>query len=383
MDGRSINNIIEETESGNKGTGLRLALSAFAKRHKGFCIFSGFFLFSVVINIIARYSEGFAEWMARYIVPIYNTLVGTISGFFGFSLAELAVLMIFPAFVASVFHCFHRDVEKTSAFASVKKEICIVLAVASVFMLTSVCYYRKPLAESLGMERKSPEIQELLDAMDVCSAKLVELDADIAFDSDGLSRSELSYDELADILLSSYASMDYDCLPYMDILPKPLSLSKPMAYLQTSGIFVFLTGEAHYNTAYPDFVTVYSMAHEMAHQRGFMREDEASFLGFLACVNSNNSFVRRAGYLSMLNTLANAALRIDEEATLSATARLPATAINELYGYGQYMLRYESEFFNILGNALNHFYLKTQQQAQGIQSYSLVVELATTWLLEQ
>ncbi len=50
-----------------------------------------------------------------------------------------------------------------------------------------------------------------------------------------------------------------------------------------------------YIANYPD---VY--CHELAHTRGYIYENEANFLSFLACIGSGDPFLQYSGYLSVL-----------------------------------------------------------------------------------
>ncbi len=379
MDSRSI----ITTNKNNRGTELRSALSAFMKNNRGFCALLMFLIVCVTVNIIARNNAEFAEWVSANIVAIYTKIMATVTGFLGFSVTEFALLMALPWLVVLFLRCRGRDRTKTSLFSVVKSTVCFVLVVASIFMLTSVCYYRKPIAPQIGIERSTPNAEELLQAMDICSEELEELSDEIAYDANGFSRCKLSYDDIANELIESYSAMSYSFLADMDVLPKQMALSRPMAYAQTTGIFIFMTGEAHYTTEFPDYVTVFSMAHEMAHQRGVMREDEANFMAFLACVTSKNDYLRYAGYVTMVNRLAGAALDADEEAAMEASAKVPTRVINELAAYGRLIRKYEGGFLSKLSNLTNHLYLKSQQQTEGVRSYSLVVELSTAWLLSK
>ena len=47
------------------------------------------------------------------------------------------------------------------------------------------------------------------------------------------------------------------------------------------------------------------MCHELAHIRGYIYEDEANFIAFLACVESDDVAFQYSGYLSVLNYVAN------------------------------------------------------------------------------
>lgn len=43
------------------------------------------------------------------------------------------------------------------------------------------------------------------------------------------------------------------------------------------------------------------ICHEFAHLKGFMQEDEANLIGYLACINSDDAFFRYSGYMGVLN----------------------------------------------------------------------------------
>lgn len=48
-----------------------------------------------------------------------------------------------------------------------------------------------------------------------------------------------------------------------------------------------------------------TVCHELSHTKGFIYEDDANFIGFLACVKSDDKFLQYCGYLSVLNYVNN------------------------------------------------------------------------------
>jgi hypothetical protein len=48
-----------------------------------------------------------------------------------------------------------------------------------------------------------------------------------------------------------------------------------------------------------------TVCHELAHTKGFIYEDDANMIGFLACINSDDKFLQYCGYLSVLNYVNN------------------------------------------------------------------------------
>ena len=45
----------------------------------------------------------------------------------------------------------------------------------------------------------------------------------------------------------------------------------------------------------------FTICHELAHLKGYIYEDEANFIAFMACINSDNLFFQYSGYLNVLN----------------------------------------------------------------------------------
>ena len=60
-----------------------------------------------------------------------------------------------------------------------------------------------------------------------------------------------------------------------------------MSYADIAGMYFPFTVESNINADGPFFTIPATMGHEMAHQCGFMREDEANFIGYLACKDAS------------------------------------------------------------------------------------------------
>jgi len=103
---------------------------------------------------------------------------------------------------------------------------------------------------------------------------------------------------------------------------KPLAASLVMNYLGLAGFYFPWTGEANFNRQMPLLEAVHAMAHEKAHQLGFAREDEANFIGFLACVQSETDFARYSGYFFANGQLLGLLRRVDRDAWREAAALL-------------------------------------------------------------
>ena len=69
------------------------------------------------------------------------------------------------------------------------------------------------------------------------------------------------------------------------------------------GIYFPFSMEANYNDVAYVMNLPATMCHELAHLKGFIYEDEANFIGYLACVESDDIYFEYSGYLSVLGYL--------------------------------------------------------------------------------
>lgn len=95
--------------------------------------------------------------------------------------------------------------------------------------------------------------------------------------------------------------------------PKAMLFSDFMCQQHMQGYYFPFSMEANYNDVMHILNIPSTMCHELAHLKGYIYEDEANFIGYLACVQSENEFFQYAGYLSVLNYLYNDIARLKEE----------------------------------------------------------------------
>ncbi|MBQ3692359.1 MAG: DUF3810 family protein, partial [Clostridia bacterium] len=82
---------------------------------------------------------------------------------------------------------------------------------------------------------------------------------------------------------------------------KPVMGSYFMYQAGIIGVYFPFTMEANYNTYTSVTYTPEVIAHELSHLKGYIYEDEANFIAYLACINSDNDMLKYSGYLSVLN----------------------------------------------------------------------------------
>ena len=156
---------------------------------------------------------------------------------------------------------------------------------------------------------------------------------------------------------------------------KPVMMSELMCYGHITGIFSFFSMEANYNTMNVPEAIGHTVCHELSHMTGFMREDEANYISFLACRESEDPYLVYSGWYDMTISMLNAYYSASTpEEYYSACANIPDYAIKQINMQSEFWKKYETHFGEV-AEAMNDTYLKMNDQPEGTKSYGRVVDL--------
>ncbi|MGI8654956.1 MAG: DUF3810 domain-containing protein [Pyrinomonadaceae bacterium] len=163
--------------------------------------------------------------------------------------------------------------------------------------------------------------------------------------------------------------------------PKPIRFSRVLTRLGISGMFFPFTGEANFNAEQPDCDLPFAIAHEMAHQRGFAREDEANFIAFLVCANSTDAYVRYSGYLNSLYVV-GALARVAPERLANIYRTLGAGPRADLFARYVFWTNYQGKL-SATSYLINNAYLKINRIKSGAKNYNEAYALIVGYYLKQ
>lgn len=86
-------------------------------------------------------------------------------------------------------------------------------------------------------------------------------------------------------------------------VPKKFAFSGFFSQQYIMGYYFPFSMEANYNGKMYIANVPSTICHELSHVKGFIYEDDANFIGYLACTTSEDAFFRYSGYLSVLDYL--------------------------------------------------------------------------------
>ena len=160
--------------------------------------------------------------------------------------------------------------------------------------------------------------------------------------------------------------------------PKPVLVSEILSRQKLTGIYSPFTIEANYNQDMPAYDLPFTMCHELSHLRGFMQEEEANFIGFLACVSTDDTAFNYSGYLLGWIYATNELYETDYDTFEEVYSRLSDNVKADLSANSSFWNRYDSKVAEVSGQ-INDHYLKANGQSDGVKSYDRMVDLMITW----
>ena len=364
----------------------RCLWQAVPKKHEKIPLFSkiAFALSGVclIIYIIAIISEDFADFFNSNISSAFRFIFAKLTGILPFSLAEFFLIAIFPAAVIYIRYAIKKRSYTWKMVASVLSiPVSVVLLIFCLFVLNLGTGYRTPTLDTkLDFEHTEVTKENLQETAEYLVDNINKLSSEMNYGSDDFSNMPYNFAQMNNKLLDAYDKFceDYDVLTTFDSKLKPVLLSKPMSYMHTLGIYTFFTGEANININFPDYTIPYTSAHELAHQRGIAREDEANMIAFLVCMESDDPYIRYSAYLNMYEYVANALYRTSPEHYRKVNAKLNAKTKAEQIAYSNFFNQYRYSSAGKVSSAVNDTFLKVQG-TEGEISYNLVVELTIAY----
>ncbi len=341
----------------------------------------GILALALILYLVAIQCPTFADFITGTIGLALRFLMSFISQILPISFFELIVILIIPTVILTVVLVARDKRGNTERIRTAISLIAVVGIIYSGYILVMAVAYRgEPLAKKIDIQETadiSPD--ELYDTTLYIVERVNELSGKIERDG-GVSVMPYSLDELSIKICRAYDTVreEYPFFTNFISRAKPVFFSTVMSDMGITGIYTYFTGEANINVEYPDFSVAFVVAHEFAHQRGIMPENEANFMAYLATISSPDPFIQYSGYLYMYQYLANALYRTDKDLYLDIQGRIDEGALSDLAASSRITSAHRNSFLNRLFDALNDAYLKSNG-TQGVVSYGYVVRLAVAY----
>lgn len=347
-------------------------------------------LAALISGIVFQNLINFWPWLverfySRTIYPRVLSVLSLLSRGLVFSVGEvLTCLILLMGCACAVLFCVglmrRRVGRQRWVFEWLRYSVRVAAAALWFFLFAFGLNYQRPLLfDLLGYEQRKAEPPEL----ESLARSMVESINQNYAEAHAGGRPTPESGEIVKLLNEAYDSVpEFGLLPRGEFAPpKPVYASEVLTRLGISGVYFPFTAEANYNADVPDFQMPFTIAHEMAHQRGIARESEANFVAYVVCVNSRDPFVRYSGYRNGLGVLSEL-YKVEPEKAKELVKQL-GTGYRDDSRRAALFWAKAAGAAGALSHRVNDLYLRANRVKAGIADYSNSTTLIIAYHLRQ
>lgn len=361
---------------------------------KFYIIVAAVFAFIAVIYALSWMSTPFSDFYVQKIYPLYSSLPVFLSGLLPFSLGEIMIILLvasaavgIPAMIVFAIAKRKNTVLTKKVFGFIIRLLCVIFVyVFATETLGCFVMYHCTKFSDRYFEPVEHNEELLLDTLSAVSARIAELSGNFERDAEGYI--VLSADPSDDCREAMKGlSAEYSQLKGYFPRPKKIMNSFFMSQEGIIGLYIPFAFEATYNRDIQPIAVPATVCHELAHLKGIIQEDEASFVAIMACLKYGTDELKYSACLDAFYYLYLNALELRgtdyEDRLWQSVAAVPAQAWDN--DFGSYTVDYweknshkeiiPTETVAAISEKLTDANLTLNGVSDGINAYNRVVEL--------
>lgn len=345
-------------------------------------------LLAVALIYALRVDEGVMLWVYEHVTHPYHLFMSKLCSHFAFSAAELVYAAAILGLAAYLLWCVYRLIRFPEKRWQLYRLVLTLAMAGAIFwaglnVMWTPCYYAPGFAEQSGVDDGPLELEELETVARWFAALASEYADEVPRDENGACTTDR--DSVLDRAAGVFEGAA-ELYPFLDgeaLRPKPIHFSRIMSYLDFTGFFFPMTGEANLNMDSPVFLLPSTSQHEIAHQRGVAMEQECNFVAALSCLESEYADFRYAGAALAYIYLGNALAGADYEAYTEIYYSLSDTVRADFKAQSAYWDEFRDSAAQKASNTVYDSFLKSNGQELGMQSYGACVNLLVHYYIDE
>jgi hypothetical protein len=334
---------------------------------------------AAVIKLFSFFPDAVERYYSTGVYLLLSRLQRILFGWIPFSFGDLLYLAVIVWLVVALVRMIRTFVQRKAGRAwfisFARRTVFVCLWVYVLFNgLWGLNYDRTGIAHQLQLNVHRYTNDELKMLTTVLVARLNELDSLAPFNRRALERHKYLFSESV-AAYDSLAAKDHRfAYPFSSV--KSSLFSYIGLYIGYSGYYNPFTGEAQVNVCQLPFTQPYTTCHEMGHQLGYARENEANFAGYLSARCSPDAAFRYSTYFDLWMYAAGEMMTRDSVFVKAIVRQLHPAIRQDYRDLKAFSRRYANPFetgvWRLYGG-----YLRANRQPRGIVTYSEV----TAWLI--
>ena len=331
---------------------------------------------AVFVKVIAYFPATVEGWYSTGIYPVISRLLRAALGWIPFSVGDVLYAAALIYAITMIIRGIRTVVRKGVSRAFVKKAFLQVLWFALViyvlfYALWGLNYSRKGIAQQLGLKMTSYSTAELDTLTKVLESRLNQYAAIVtpaARDQYYVKKNLFREAEAAYTVAHHY----YRFLDYSPRSIKPSVFSYAGNILGFEGYYNPFSGESQVNTTIPVFEQPFVACHEIGHQVGYGKENEANFSGFLACRLHPSAVFRYSVYFDMYTYAINELAMADSVRARQYISSIHPQVKKDYDELRRFLRKYKNPIEPVI-TWMYGKYLEANNQPGGKRTYSEVI----------
>ena len=359
---------------------MKYPRESFFQKITKFWLWISLIILVVLIKIISFFPAVVEKYFTYGIYPGISKVQRLLFGWIPFSIGDILYALIVLYFLAKIFQLvkivFQRKFSK-SVVKSLARQLLFFALLVYVFFysLWGLNYSRQGISSQLGLNVQKYNTSDL-DTLTGILQRRLNLYASLY---DSAQRSSLfNRKTLFHKSTEAYkqANKQFPFLKYSHISLKPSMYTYMAQFFGFTGYYNPFTGEGQLRTNVPIFIQPFISTHEIAHQLGYAKENEANFVAFLVCKSYNDNEFKYSLYFDLYSYAISELANYDKTLTRKYFMTLDPQVKKDRVE----LLRFFSSRRNIIEPFVLRVYdqyLRLNNQPQGRRTYNEVL----AWLI--
>ena len=351
-------------------------------------IWAALLLLTAAVNVIAWNSQAFCDWHVKHLFPLSVNLYGRLMSVFPFSVGEGMIVLAVLFTAAAIVMGFMRILVRKGRVKMLISAFFRVYAwgFLAVFMIMTwncfILYHASEFDETYMAQKaqRTYTDRELIQVRNHIVEELNALTEQMERDGEGFLVYQGDMKQEAVRAMQGLGE-EYELLSGYYPQAKGITASDFLSQQYMMGYYFPFSMEANYNTSMYIANVPATLCHELAHLKGFIYEDDANFIGFLACINSEDPFYRYSGYLSVLNYVEKEYKKASGKQEFGSVSLAKSVRADDIFLTSEAWKRVEENavvetaVVKAASNQFTETTLVINGVSDGMKSYSRVVQL--------
>lgn len=340
----------------------------------------------VLLHVCLRENYALMSSLADGPVAALRRVLSELTAAVPFSVAELLIATTVIGVLVYIISCIANMIRRKNKINTLKKVYIIlmtfaagIVAVYAAFcLLWGVNFYGDDFIQRSGLTNDKISAEQLETVTEYFAELANEYAPLVPRDENGACISDREAILRRSDEVFKVTEQRIPCLSGADIRAKGIFFSRIMSYIDFTGFFFPITGEANVNMDFPEALFASTVAHELSHQRGVAKEQEANFVAVMACLDYGDVEYCYSASLMAYIYLGNALYKADNAAWQQVYSTLSPQVLADLKANNEYWAGFETPVQTI-SNTVYEGFLQSYDQQLGLKSYGACVDLLVNY----